>query len=58
MAISSQYPRGTLLLFETENNAKGARNLLRAKGVTCGTHICECHVSEEEIKLPERGDKA
>lgn len=50
VAISPQYPRGILLLFETENNAKGARNLLRAEGVTCGTHICECSVPEEETK--------
>ena len=32
--------RGTLWLFDSENNAKGARNLLRAKGVKCGSNIC------------------
>lgn len=31
---------GTLWLFDSENNAKGARNLLRAKGVKCGNNIC------------------
>ena len=32
-------PNGTLLLFETENNAKGARNILRSLGVNCGRNI-------------------
>ena len=32
--------QGTLWLFDSENNAKGARNLLKAKGVECGKNIC------------------
>lgn len=29
----------TLLLFDTENNAKGARNLLKAKDIQCANYI-------------------
>ena len=35
------YPRGTLILFETENDAKGARNVYRFYGIKCGDNICE-----------------
>lgn len=29
----------TLLLFDSENNAKGGRNLLRSKGIQCANYI-------------------
>ena len=32
--------RGTLWMFDSENNAKGARNLMRSKGIQCGNNIC------------------
>ena len=32
--------KGTLWLFDSENHAKAARNLLRMKGVQCGNNIC------------------
>ena len=28
IGVTPMYPRGTLLLFDTENNAKGARNVV------------------------------
>ena len=31
---------GTHWFFDTENNAKGARNMMRAKGIHCGDNIC------------------
>ena len=31
---------GTLWLFDSENNAKGARNLMKSKGIKCGENIC------------------
>ena len=37
VGVNPQPPLGTLLLFRTENNAKRARNVLRAAGVVCGT---------------------
>lgn len=41
-------PEGTLLLFKTENNAKKARNVLRAEGVLCGKNICEVYADADE----------
>lgn len=38
------YPHGTLLLFDSENNAKGGRNILRFQGYTCGVNICKAEV--------------
>ena len=32
--------RGIIWLFDSENNAKGAINLMRSKGIHCGTNIC------------------
>lgn len=41
------YPsRGTLLLFDTENNAKGARNVLRFHGVEVGDNIVKVIIDE------------
>lgn len=39
LGVKPEYPRGTLLFFDTLNNAKGARNILRSKGVDCGDNI-------------------
>lgn len=32
--------RGTLWFYDSENNAKGARNMARTKGIVCGKNIC------------------
>lgn len=53
IGVTPMYPRGTLLLFDTENNAKGARNVLRFNGVQCGTNICKAYVDEKYLE----GDK-
>lgn len=39
-------PRGNLLLFDTENNAKGARNMLTFYGIECGDNICKVMYDE------------
>ena len=49
VGIRPEYPRGTLLLFETENDAKGARNLIRAKGENVGNNICECFIDKKYV---------
>ena len=46
IGVTPMYPRGTLLLFDTENNAKGARNVLRFNGVKCGDNICKAFVDK------------
>ena len=30
----------TLFFYDSENNAKGARNMARTKGIQCGNNIC------------------
>lgn len=50
VGVNPQPPRGTLLLFRTENNAKRARNVLRAAGVVCGTNICEVFVDKKYVQ--------
>lgn len=48
-----EYPRGTLLIFRTENDAKGARNLIRNyEGYSgdVGTNICEVYVPNEYVE--------
>lgn len=36
-------------LFDTENHAKVARNMMRSKGIECGKHIGECFVDEKYL---------
>ena len=50
LGIHPCYPRGTILLFRSENDAKSARNVLRSKGVKCGDNICKCFVDKRYIK--------
>lgn len=45
------YPRGTLCLFDSENNAKGARNMMRYMGIKCGDNICKVEVDGEGRKM-------
>lgn len=53
VGANPQPPLGTLLLFHTKNNAKSARNVLRAAGVICGNNICEVLVDDQF--LPKEG---
>ena len=40
VAIHPTDGRGLLWLYDSENNAKGARNMARTKGIMCGRNIC------------------
>ena len=44
------YPHGTLCLFKTENDAKGARNLMKNKGIQVGKNIAEVYVDKKYLK--------
>ena len=44
------YPHGTLCLFDTENNAKGARNIMRYEGIECGDNICKVYIDKDSVK--------
>lgn len=57
IGVTPMYPRGTLLLFDTENNAKGARNMLRFNGVKCGDNICKAFVDAKYLEGNEYGKK-
>lgn len=41
------FPHGTLCLFETKNDAIGARNLMTAQGIHCGKNICEVFIPDD-----------
>lgn len=40
VAVHPADGRGILWLYDSENNAKGARNMARTKGIVCGRNIC------------------
>lgn len=46
IGVHPNYPHGTLILFDTENNAKIARNLMNAKGIVTGRNICEVEIDD------------
>ena len=39
-----------LWLFDTENNAKIARNKMESKGIVCGKNICPVNVDDKYMK--------
>ncbi len=48
IAVTPHYPEGTLLYFETLNQAKVARNKVEAAGPNpCGRHIMLCEISDD-----------
>jgi hypothetical protein len=55
VGLYPHYPDGTLCLFKTENEAKGARNLMKAKGIMCGKNIGEVYIDKKYVK--ESGDE-
>lgn len=48
--VKPEFPRGTLLIFKTENHAKRAKNLLESYGIKTGAHIGECFIPAEYAK--------
>lgn len=49
IGVHPHYPRGTLIIFETENAAKIAKNKLGHKGIQTGRNICEVYFDEKEM---------
>ncbi len=48
IAITPYYPKGTLLFFETINQAKIARNRIEAAGPNqCGIHIMNAEIADD-----------
>lgn len=46
VGIRTEYPRGTLLIYKTENDAKIARNEIKAMGCPVGNNICEVFIDK------------
>ena len=44
VGVHPHYPDGTLVLFESENSAKRARNMMESKGIKCGNNICKIYI--------------
>ena len=55
--IPQEYPRGTVLLFATENDAKIARNRLDFEGIKTGSDICECFVEKKYVPKKFGGER-
>lgn len=51
VAVHPAYPHGTLLLFESKNHAKIARNLMEAEGIKCGKNICKGHIEGDTLNM-------
>lgn len=51
VAVHPHYPNGTLLLFDSLNNAKGARNLMEAKGIQTGRNICRGCINGDTLEM-------
>ena len=47
-------PKGTLCLFDSENNAKRAKNLMEAEGIRTGRNICRVFVEKKYLKGGEK----
>lgn len=52
------YPDGTLCLFESENHAKRARNLMNGMGIQTGNNICEVFIDEARVRDPIETSKS
>ena len=48
--VKPEFPKGTLLIFKSENHAKRAMNELEAMGVKTGGVVGECFIPEEYAK--------
>ena len=57
IGIHPEYPRGTVLVFATENDAKIARNRLDFEGVKTGSDICECFVEKKYVPKKFGGER-
>lgn len=46
--------RGTLCLFETENQAKAARNVMRQAGIPVGNNICTIFAPQKDVEIGKK----
>ena len=53
IAVHPAYPHGTLLMFDSLNNAKECRNVLQYEGVQTGNHIVEAEFDFETNTMGE-----
>lgn len=57
LAVSDYSDGSYAAIFDTENNAKIARNILDFSGAKVSKNVIECHVNEEEIKAIKEKNK-
>lgn len=57
LAVSDHQPGSLAAIFETENDAKVARNLLEFSGAIVSQNVIECRVNSEEIKAVKEKNK-
>ena len=57
LAVSDHQPDSLAAIFETENDAKIARNLLEFSGAIVSKNVIECHVNSDEIKAVKEKTK-
>ena len=50
IGVHPSYPRGQLILFKTENDAKIARNKMNAKGIQTGNNIGEVFIDKKYLE--------
>lgn len=55
-AVHPNYPNGTLILFNSLNNAKIGRNKMKLQGIKCGDNICKWAVSEDWQSMEFKGE--
>lgn len=49
IGIKPCYPHGTLLLYETKDNAEMARKAMASRGIQVGNNICKVFIPKEDM---------
>ena len=57
LAVSDYSDGSYAAIFDTENNAKIARNILDFSGAKVSKNVIECYVNEDEIKAIKEKNK-
>lgn len=50
IGVHPHYPYGTVCLFDTQNHAKTAKNLMKAKGIETGKEIGKFYVDKRYVE--------
>lgn len=53
VAVHPAGPYGVLWLYDSENHAKAARNILRSHGAECGRNICRFKWDGGDALIPD-----